>query len=332
MPMFLAVLAFALSGLGTAAFIRWQRAVRMGQFIRDYGPKIHAHKQGTPTAGGVVPLAVFLTLAGVNWALTGPSPLMAFLQAAVLGFAGVGLVDDGLKFRRKRSLGLKARYKLLLQLGVCALLYALIPPHVVRVPFVGGEYPLSGWGLFLWLTLVSLATTNAFNLTDGLDGLAVGIALIASIPLGFIAYLQGEVAVLSSIVLFAAALLGFLWFNAHPAQVFLGDTGSYALGGFVAATALLLGVELLLPLIAVIPMLETLSVILQVGHFKLRRRRVFKVAPLHHHFEAAKGADYPYLLPRVEWPEAKITVRFWLVAAMFALVSLWAYPYPYPFR
>ncbi len=321
------------SFVGTRLLIALMRSAGAGQPIRDYGPKIHEHKRGTPTMGGLVVLLVFLValpLAQGGLGAFGAESLL--LMGAALGFGLVGLADDLLKFLRGNAGGLAARFKLLLQgliaLGLLAGLKAsgvLGPAPALRVPFTGGAWELP-WGAFAALAvLVFWGTVNAWNLTDGLDGLAGGVTLLVLAAYGVIALRGGDEGLLGAVLILGAALLGFLWWNVHPARVFLGDTGSMALGAFVAMLGLLTGTALFLPLFAVVPVLEALSVIVQVASFKLFGRRVFKVAPLHHHFERAEGVDYEYRLPSVELPEWAITLLFWGLTALGALAGLLAY-------
>jgi len=223
---------------------------------------------------------------------------------------------------------LKVRYKLLLSLFLSLAFFLWLNSYAlegIRIPFTHSAVSLP-WGPYLFLVLlVLISTVNAMNLTDGLDGLAAGTTIIVLITYSAIVYLQGKIELLNLIIIFGMILLGFLWFNFYPARLFLGDTGSFALGGFVGALAILTGTELILPIIAIVPVMEALSIIIQVISFKFFGIRVFKVSPLHHHFEKAKGINYPFLLPTVEWPEPTITIRFWIVSAIFGLIGLWAY-------
>ncbi len=327
----LSVGAFCVSLVLTRLWLGLQERKRFGQPIRDYGPEIHTHKKGTPTAGGIsLMLALFASwavLALLNDSVLSPKAL--FVGAATLGFGLIGLLDDGLKIFQRHAQGLAGRYKLLLQGIVCgvfawiALSLEILPP--VRIPFTHGMLTLSPAFNVGLIFLIFFSTVNAFNETDGLDGLLSGVTLIALGAYGVILYLQNETALLQITALAAMALLGFLWWNAHPARIILGDTGSFALGGLVGALALVTGTALFLPLIALIPVIETLSVIIQVISFKLFKKRVFKVSPLHHHFERAKGVDYEFILPNQEWPEILITLRFWIIAVIGAVLALLAY-------
>lgn len=323
--------AFSASLILTRLWLGLQERRNIGQPIRDYGPEIHTHKKGTPTAGGVSLLFVFC----ISWAalaLLDHSALSSkalFVGAATLGFGLIGLLDDGLKISQRHAQGLPGRYKLLLQGTVCGFLawavlsLEMLPP--LRVPFVGETLVLSPALAVGLIFLIFLSTVNAFNETDGLDGLLAGVTLIALGAYGVILYLQKEITLLQITALAAMALLGFLWWNAHPAKIILGDTGSFALGGLIGALALVTGTALLLPLIALIPVIETLSVIIQVLSFKLFKKRVFKVSPLHHHFEKARGIDYEFLLPNQEWPENLITLRFWIIALLGMIIGLLGY-------
>lgn len=327
----LSVGTFFVSLILTRLWLGFQERKRFGQPIRDYGPEIHTHKKGTPTAGGISLMLAFFG----SWALlflfdyAVLSAQTLFVGAATLSFGLIGLLDDGLKISQRHARGLPGRYKLLLQGIVCGLLaWAVLSLEILpslRIPFVSETLALSPALTVGLIFLIFFSTVNAFNETDGLDGLLAGVTLIALWAYGVILSLQNEIALLQIVTLAAMALLGFLWWNAHPAKIILGDTGSFALGGLVGALALVTGTAFLLPLIALIPVIETLSVIIQVISFKIFKKRVFKVSPLHHHFEKATGIDYEYLLPNQEWPEPLITLRFWVIAALGAVLGLLAY-------
>ena len=331
----LATLSFLVTLILTWLFIALMRRAKLGQHIRDYGPDIHVHKEGTPTMGGVVILLVLLLASASLYRLRGgfsAEPLLVVLAA--VGFGSIGMADDLIKFFKSRSLGLKARYKLLLQLITCALfllIYTLlVAQYSIRIPFSGTEIELPQALYVLLAILVLMGSVNAMNFTDGLDGLATGTSVIIllayAVVVGMGAYpYKGDTDLFQLIVLLIAILLGFLWFNFYPAKVFLGDTGAFALGGFIGGLAILTGTQLFLPIIAVVPVIETLSVIIQVTSFKLFKVRVFKVSPLHHHFEKAAGIDYKFLLPNTEWPEPTITLRFWIVSAVFGLLGIYAF-------
>ncbi len=326
MGLFGALVSFVL----TRSLIRWQRKEKIGQPIRDYGPNIHQHKQGTPTMGG---LAIFATLGliGIGLFLFGRlTPSVLLVLAAALGSGLVGLLDDTLKFRQKNSDGLAGRYKLLLltvlALGCSWFAYTQgVFNRPLAIPFVGAPWLAPLWLAIALALFVLIGTVNAVNFNDGLDGLAVGTTLISLGVLAIIATAQGRLDLTGVLVIAIGIMLGFFWWNVFPAQIFLGDTGSFTLGGLLAATAIATRAEVFLPLIAFIPMIEVLSVIAQVTSFRILKKRLFKVAPLHHHFERAKGVNYTFYLPNVEWPEPLITLRFWIIAVLFALIGLAVY-------
>jgi phospho-N-acetylmuramoyl-pentapeptide-transferase len=309
------VLAMALMLIIGPPFIRWLRVNEFGQNIREDGPEGHKTKEGTPTMGGMliwfavlVPYVVFSRFSVAS--LT--------VLIAALGNAFIGFMDDWIKIVRKRSLGLAARYKLLLQLAL-SLLIGFIALHYVGldtrvdVPFTSHQLELGGFGFYALIFLVLAGFSNAVNLTDGLDGLAAGASAIVLVALAGIAFLIGrntsdpgisDLMVVAGCV--GGACLGFLWYNTFPADVFMGDTGSLGLGGAIAGMAVLTRTELTLLIIGGLFVLEAGSVMAQVISFKLFKRRVLLMAPLHHHFELKA------------WSETKIIVRFWIVAALFA--------------
>jgi len=297
------------------AFIEWLRRNEFGQTIREEGPEGHKTKAGTPTMGGVLlwlaVLVPFLILSQLSVASF--SVLIIALGCALIGFT-----DDWMKIIKGRSLGLSARWKLLLQL-LLGLLAGFIALHFaglttsIDIPFTHSEWNLGTIGFYALVFLVIASASNTVNLTDGLDGLAAGSAAIVLVSYLGIAFLIGrhlpdpgmtDLSVLSGCIVGACA--GFLWFNTFPADVFMGDTGSLGLGGAIAGMAILTRTELLLIIIAGLFVIEGLSVILQVASYKLTRRRIFLRAPLHHHFELKN------------WSETKVIVRFWIVAAIFA--------------
>jgi phospho-N-acetylmuramoyl-pentapeptide-transferase len=299
-----AAVAFLVTVLLGSKFIEFLQSRKFGQFVREEGPQTHLIKSGTPTMGGIV-------------MLTG---LLGVLVAVV---AGIGLYDDWQKISRKRPEGLSARYKFLLLTLAVVLADVLAVRYVgvtqtVLVPYFDRSLVLGpgvlGIALFsVFLLLVIAGTTNAVNLTDGLDGLAAGAAAIALLAYTAIAFLerQYDVAVICGAMV--GAIVGFLWYNAHPADIFMGDTGSLAIGGILAAAAVLTKTELLLPIVGGLFVVEALSVIVQVFVFKLTGRRVFKMAPIHHHFEF------------LGWDENKVVVRFWIAQAAFSSVGFFLY-------
>jgi phospho-N-acetylmuramoyl-pentapeptide-transferase len=331
------VTALVLSFLLGPAIIRWLRTLRVGQVIRDVGPETHLGKAGTPTMGGVLILVATVTATALWAELTNPYTIIAVIVLVWTGM--IGFLDDYLKVVRRRTEGLVGRYKLLGQ-GVLGLAVGFflwkwpispLEPNWTGLPFFSDHHLVIWAPLFIpWVMLVLAGSSNSVNLTDGLDGLAAGLSAIAAATFAVFAYLIGRVDTAGYLGLFylpgsgelaifcvalAGAALGFLWFNAHPAEVFMGDTGSLAIGGAIGAVAILLKAEFLLVIVGGVFVLEALSVILQVGWFKYtaRRygegRRIFRMAPLHHHFEKAG------------WVESKVIIRFWILGILFTLLA-----------
>ncbi|MGI8859122.1 MAG: phospho-N-acetylmuramoyl-pentapeptide-transferase [Rubrobacteraceae bacterium] len=322
--MFSVVLAAAIAFLVTVAlgskFIEFLQMRKFGQFVREEGPQTHLIKAGTPTMGGVVMLtgllAALVVVARFNW------PTVATLLLVAVT-AGIGLYDDWQKISKRRSEGLSVKYKFLLLAvtvvlaDVLALRYVGVTQNVI-VPGLDRNLVLGpgiiGIGLFsVFLLLVLAGVTNAVNLTDGLDGLAAGTGAIALTAYTAIAFLERQYDVAIICGAMVGAIIGFLWYNAHPAQVFMGDTGSLAIGGVLGAAAVLTKTEMLLPVIGGLFVIEALSVIIQYGFFKATGRRVFKMAPIHHHFELSG------------WEENKIVVRFWIVQVAFSAAGFFLY-------
>ena len=325
------VTALLLSLLLGPWFIRTLRRLSVGQNIRDVGPESHQVKAGTPTMGGLLILTA-VVVPTLLWARLTNLYVWVVL-ATLLAFGTIGFVDDLLKVRRHRNLGLTARTKFLLQVsaaGVAAWVLLSLPspfaypPDLVFPFFKDVVAPL---GLFYipFAILVMVGSSNAVNLTDGLDGLAIGATLAAASTYAIFTYVAGNRVVADylqvesvpgagEVTVFCGALvgasLGFLWFNCHPAEVFMGDVGSLSLGAAIGMVAIVAKQEIVLVLVGGLFVLEAVSVILQVGSFKLTGRRVLRMAPLHHHFELAG------------WAEPKIIVRFWILAVLFALLSL----------
>ena len=288
--------------------------LKFGQSVRTDGPQAHLKKQGTPTMGGVM---FFFSLALGTLFLTKGDPIGIFLLVFTIGFGLIGFVDDYIKIVKKRSLGLTAKQKMLGQLVLsCVLAYvAMQVLHIsteLTIPLFDVKIDL-GWLYAPFFIFLAVGTTNAVNLTDGLDGLASGVTFIVAIGFTVIGVLSQQPAV----IVFSAALmgscLGFLFFNHYPAKVFMGDTGSLALGGAVAALAVVTKTELLLPLIGIIYVAEVVSDIIQVGVYKWKKKRVFKMAPLHHHFELCG------------WKETKVVFVFWSVTALAVILTILCY-------
>lgn len=310
------------------AMIRWLQRVKCGQHIKEDGPQ-HQAKQGTPTMGGVMIIFSVLVSTLLWGDLTNIYVWLTMLVFA--GFGAVGFADDYIKVVKKQNAGLSAKAKFIFQCLVAgAALYLLIQQPAysteLSVPFFKNFTPDLGWFYLPFAMIVMVGASNAVNLTDGLDGLAIGPMIVAMACFAIFIYVSGHARLadylaiqniqgIGEVTVFCGAMvgagLGFLWFNAHPAQVFMGDVGSLSLGGALGFVAVLAKQELLLAIIGGVFVFETLSVILQVGYFKLTGgKRIFKMAPLHHHFEL-KGI-----------PESKIIVRFWILSILLALMAL----------
>ncbi|MDQ6708803.1 MAG: phospho-N-acetylmuramoyl-pentapeptide-transferase [Acidobacteriota bacterium] len=325
------------------------RQFQIGQHIREDGPRSHQKKAGTPTMGGVL-IVISIVVPTLLWA----DLRYIYVWIAMLGllsFAAIGFVDDYAKILKKRNLGLTSRGKFGLQILLAGVLTAVLVimqsyneySTQMNIPFFKQyqpdllihsllrnplTYPFAFIFFFLFVVFVVVGSSNAVNLTDGLDGLAIGLMVIAASALTVLTYAGGHREFANylglarnpntaELTIFCGAMtgasIGFLWYNAHPADIFMGDVGSLSLGGAMGVVAILIKQEILLMFIGGVFAMETLSVILQVGSYKLRKKRIFKMAPLHHHFEA------------LGWQESKIIVRFWiagLVLALFALTTL----------
>jgi phospho-N-acetylmuramoyl-pentapeptide-transferase len=326
--------------------IRKLKKFQIGQYIREDGPKAHQSKAGTPTMGGVL-INLCIVIPTLLWADLG-NPFVWLALGVTSAFAGIGFWDDYQKVRKRNNLGLTARTKFMLQILVSFVfgmilvamtawgLYstAIVFPFFKRIhpSFTiqallnnSWTYPLAFLPFVAFVVLILVGSSNAVNLTDGLDGLAIGCVIVAAMALTVLTYVSGHavwseyldiehLAQAAELTIFCGAMvgssLGFLWYNAYPAEIFMGDVGSLSLGGAVAAVAVIIKQELLLPFIGGIFVIEALSVIFQVGSYKLRGKRIFRMAPLHHHFEL-QG-----------WKESKIIARFWIAALIFALFAL----------
>jgi phospho-N-acetylmuramoyl-pentapeptide-transferase len=316
--------------LATPVLMRWLLRRRIGQHIREDGPATHSVKAGIPTMGGIAIVAGVVI--GYFMGHVGPSVRFTrtgYLVVTVVGLFGVvGFLDDWLKVRNRRSLGLNKRAKLAAQIAV-SVLFAELAVHwahtdtalsFTRVTSPGYHLSEAGWVVFAVFVLVG--TSNAVNLTDGLDGLAAGSATLCFTVLSIMGYWifrhesiyhllpASAIDLALCAVALAGACVGFLWWNAAPAQIIMGDTGSLAIGSGIAALCLLLNLDLLLPIIGALFVLETLSVIVQIASFRIFHRRVFRMAPIHHHFEL------------LGWPETTVIFRFWIVAGLFAALGL----------
>jgi phospho-N-acetylmuramoyl-pentapeptide-transferase len=332
-----AVTALLFSWIIGPKIIRLLRKNQIGEEIRSDGPASHLSKKGTPTMGGLI-IVVSIFLAVILWAdIFNLYVFMIFIATLVM--AGIGFIDDYLKTVKKMKRGLISRYKLIGQIGLGLFIGIVIYFHPffegihsnTSVPFFKNLEIDFGWIYILFITFVITGSSNAVNLTDGLDGLAAGLAAIAFLAFAGMCYVTGnvrfsdylniiylpgteELTVYCMAVLGAA--VGFLWYNTHPAEIFMGDTGSLALGAALGTVAILIKKELLLIIIGGVFLFEVLSVIIQTTYFKFTRRkhgtgqRIFKMAPIHHHFEL-KG-----------WHESKVVVRFWIVGILLALLTL----------
>lgn len=307
-------LAFLLSAILVPAFIPMLRRMKFGQSIREEGPQSHMAKTGTPTMGGIAYLLAILVsvVAASIYAEVLTSEIWVLLLV-LIGFGLIGFLDDFIKVAFKRNLGLTSLQKLIGQIVIAIIAFFLLRTlgfdTNIGIPFTSWEIDLSViYVLFLIFWLVGFS--NAVNLTDGLDGLVAGTASIAFAAFGWIAIQQDQLGVALFTFAVAGALLGFLIFNKFPAKVFMGDTGSLALGGALAMVSVLLKQELLLLLIGLVFVIETLSVILQVGSFKIRKKRIFKMSPIHHHFELSG------------WSEWKVVLIFWFVGLMAAMIAI----------
>lgn len=314
-PLISAGLAFLIVVIIGPSTINFLRKLKFGQTVRTDGPKRHLQKSGTPTMGGVM-ILIAITIAILI--LDHSSTHILFALFATLAYGIIGLLDDLLKILTRTSLGLKARQKLLGQIVVAVIvaIYALNQPDIgteLMVPFTDLVINIPPVIYVLLVIGVMLGGSNAVNMTDGLDGLAAGTMAVAAGAYAIISYNLGypEIALFAGAI--AGACLGFAWFNAHPAAVFMGDTGSLALGASLGVMAIITRTSLLLPIVGGLFVIETLSVIIQVIYFKLTNgKRFFKMAPLHHHFEL-KG-----------WEEPKVMIRFWLVSLFFGVIGLLA--------
>ena len=288
------------------------RKMKIGQNVRDDGPKTHYKKSGTPTMGGIIMLIAILITILTSGVLNKD---MLVLLISTFGFGLIGFIDDYIKVKKERSLGLKPYQKIIGQV-ILAVFLAIYQSNTsalgtkIIIPFVEGKYLDLGPLYVPFIAFVVVGTVNSVNLTDGLDGLASGVTLIVMAFFGLIGLNWG----MPSVSVFSAAgtgaCLGFLIYNSYPARVFMGDTGSLALGGAVSAIAILLNLPLVIPIAGFIYFIEAISVIVQILSFKLTGKRVFLMAPLHHHFEQ-KG-----------WPETRVVAVFWIATVIFCLIGI----------
>ena len=305
------LISFIIPVIALPFFIKYLKKHNIGQKIRQEGPDLHQHKMGTPNMGGVI---VILTLIIIVLLLVPYNKYVLWSLIITVGFGLIGLVDDLIKHFRKRSLGLLTMQKLLLQIALALIVAYGIQQNTdlgteIYIPFLKNSIEL-GFMFMPFVVLVMVSSVNAVNLTDGLDGLAAGLIIISMFSFTLIAYIQNIelIGIFSLIVAFTS--LGFLVYNFFPAQIFLGDVGSLALGGALASVAIFTRAELFLLIIGGVFVIETLSVILQVASVKLRGKIIFKMSPIHHHFELCG------------WEEPKIIIRFWIAGIILALIGI----------
>jgi phospho-N-acetylmuramoyl-pentapeptide-transferase len=324
-----AVTALLISFMFGPTVIKLLTKLKLGQEVRNDGPESHLVKAGTPTMGGVL-IIISVVISVLLW-----QDLTQFytwvLLLTVIGFGGIGFVDDYLKISRKSSDGLQSRFKFFGQIGVALIVVLILyfnrndHTTLLYVPFFKNPVLDMSFLFIPFGVFTIVAFSNAVNLTDGLDGLATGLFIIVIIAFTLISYLtghsifadylqipyikgSGELTIISMALL--GACVGFLWFNCHPSEVFMGDTGSLALGAILGVLALVLKKEILTIIIGGVFVMETVSVVIQVLHFKRTGKRVFKMAPLHHHFEL------------IGWAEGKVVTRLWIIGGMFAIIAL----------
>lgn len=312
---FTILMSFLISVLLSPIIIPFLRRLKFGQSIRDEGPKSHQKKSGTPTMGGVmIIISIVITTIVMTGKFSQISVEMYLLLLVTVGYGLLGFLDDFIKVVMKRNLGLTSRQKLVGQIIIAVIFYIFYRQFgfstEVSLPGTDLSFDL-GWAYILLVIFMLVGGSNAVNLTDGLDGLLSGTAAIAFGAFAILAWnaMQYDVAIFSVTVV--GAVLGFLVFNAHPAKVFMGDTGSLALGGAIVAIAILTKMEILLVLIGGVFVIETLSVIIQVISFKTTGKRIFKMSPLHHHYEL------------VGWSEWRVVVTFWAVGLIFAVLGIY---------
>jgi phospho-N-acetylmuramoyl-pentapeptide-transferase len=329
---FAALTALLISFIFGPWLIDRMRRVKLGQYIREEGPKSHQQKAGTPTMGGIL-INVAILIPTILWADIS-NPYIWIILFVTFAYAAIGFIDDYRKLVKKRNLGLTPKEKFIAQFGV-ALLAGLAIGYLpmlrnnystaLTFPFMK-HFVLNLGVLYIpFVMVIIVGASNAVNLTDGLDGLAIGSTLVAATTYTILTYAAGHAKIADylkiawvpqtgELAVFCGAMvgasLGFLWFNAYPAEIFMGDVGSLALGGAIGTLAVMIKQELLLVLVGGLFVVEALSVILQVFSFKMTGRRIFKMSPIHHHFELSG------------WRETKVVVRFWIIAIIFALLSL----------
>lgn len=304
--------SFILAVIAAPLIILLLRRMKFGQQVRDDGPQTHLKKAGTPTMGGIIIMVAF-TLSFLKFSVINSD--FYVLLVATLGYGLIGFLDDYIKIAFKRSLGLTARQKLAGQLLVgivlCALLISGGHHTNISIPGTSVSFDWGGWFYYPFIVLMMMAVTNAVNFTDGVDGLLSGVSAIALAAFAVVAMQATSIAAGVCAAAMIGAVLGFLVFNAHPAKVFMGDFGSFGIGGAIGAIAIVTKTELLFVVIGGVFVVEMLSVIIQVASFKTRGKRVFRMSPIHHHFELGG------------WSEWRVVVSFWAVSLVLAAVGLY---------
>ncbi|KAB2335321.1 phospho-N-acetylmuramoyl-pentapeptide-transferase [Cytobacillus gottheilii] len=312
---FTILMGFLITVLLSPLFIPFLRRLKFGQSIREEGPQSHQKKTGTPTMGGImILLSITVTTLVMTGKFSEPTVKTYLLLLVTLGFGLLGFLDDFIKVALKRNLGLTSKQKLLGQIIISIVFYLVFQQNefstVVHIPLTDFSFDM-GWTYVFFIIFWLVGFSNAVNLTDGLDGLVSGTSAIAFGAFAVLAWSQSQFEISIFAVSVVGAVLGFLVFNAHPAKVFMGDTGSLALGGAIATIAILTKLEFILIIIGGVFVIETLSVILQVISFKTTGRRIFKMSPLHHHYEL------------VGWSEWRVVVTFWTVGLLLAVLGIY---------
>ncbi|MFD2443426.1 phospho-N-acetylmuramoyl-pentapeptide-transferase [Bacillus sp. CGMCC 1.16607] len=312
---FTILMGFLVTVLLSPIFIPFLRRLKFGQSIREEGPKSHQKKSGTPTMGGlIILLSIIITTIVMTGKFAEPTVKTYLLLFVTIGFGLLGFLDDFIKVVMKRNLGLTSRQKLLGQIIIASIFYFVFKQNEfsteLTIPLIDYSIEL-GWFYYLFVVFWLVGFSNAVNLTDGLDGLLSGTAAIAFGAFAVLAWSLSQLEIAIFSVAVVGAVLGFLVFNAHPAKVFMGDTGSLALGGAIATIAILTKMEIILLIIGGVFVIETLSVMLQVFSFKTTGKRIFKMSPLHHHYEL------------VGWSEWRVVVTFWSVGLLCAILGIY---------
>ncbi|MCG7340507.1 phospho-N-acetylmuramoyl-pentapeptide-transferase [Staphylococcus auricularis] len=313
----LAIIALLITLILVPVLIPTLKRMKFGQSIREEGPQSHMKKTGTPTMGGLTFLISILVTAIIAMLFTEHTVTILLLTLVTLGFGLIGFIDDYIIVVKKNNQGLTSKQKFLAQIAIAVIFFILTEVFrltefdtAIHIPFTTFDLPLS-YAYVIFIVFWQVGFSNAVNLTDGLDGLATGLSIIGFIMYAIMAYIQDAPAIGLFCIIMIFALLGFLPFNLNPAKVFMGDTGSLALGGVFATVSIMLNQEISLLFIGFVFVAETLSVMMQVTSYKLTGKRIFKMSPLHHHFELSG------------WNETKVTIVFWTVGIIFGLIGLW---------